>query len=261
MQYRLKQDEAARGSVPQEAPALESDGAGRGPETRGLVSAHYAGTAGAEYVSARQADAGHVGYRLNLEYFLPYLSREHRVLDFGCGNGGMLRLLPEHTASAAGLEVNPHARVLAQGSGLQVYASLEELPVAEFDVIISNHVLEHVRDVPATLEQLARALKPSGQLLLKLPLEDWRAAGQRTWDARDIDHHLHTWTPRLLANTLKEGGFRTLECRVITSAWHPRLFPLIPLGLGKLAFWALAAVLKRRQLFAVAVPNREAAST
>jgi SAM-dependent methyltransferase len=148
--------------------------------------------------------------------------------------------------------VNPHSRALASASGRPVYEAIEQLPDSEFDVVISNHVLEHIRDVPTTLERLRAKLRPGGRLLLKLPLDDWRSRNQRLPSSTDIDHHLHTWTPLLLGNTLKESGFVVDECRVITSAWHPRLFPLARIGLGKAAFWAFAAVMKRRQVFAVA---------
>lgn len=213
------------------------------------VSDHYARD-GARYTAERQSDPSHLGYQLNLEFFLPHLKQTDRVLDFGCGNGGMLRLLPAHVSGATGLEVNPHSRALASTGGLEVFGDIDQLPNSAFDVIISNHVLEHIRDVATTLERLRGKLHAGGRLLLKLPLDDWRATNQRAPSAADIDHHLHTWTPLLLGNTLKEAGFVVDECQVITSAWHPKLFPLARLGLGKPAFWAFAAVMKRRQIFA-----------
>jgi predicted SAM-dependent methyltransferase len=121
-----------------------------------------------------------------------------------------------------------------------------------YDVIVSNHVLEHVRDVCSTLEKLRAHLKPGGRLVVKLPIDDAHTAYQRDWSRDDSDHHLQTWTPRLFANVLFESGFEVNECRVITSAWHPRLFPLMKIGLGPLAFWMLALIKRRRQLFAVA---------
>jgi len=86
-----------------------------------------------------------------------------------------------------------------------------------------------------------------------LPIDDAHTAYQRDWSRNDSDHHLQTWTPRLFANVLFESGFEVKECRVITSAWHPRLFPLMKIGLGPFAFWMLALIKRRRQLFAVAI--------
>ena len=54
-----------------------------------------------------------------------------------------------------------------------VYASLDDLPLRPtYDVIMSNHVLEHVRDVCGTLERLRQWLKPGGRIVLKLPIDD-----------------------------------------------------------------------------------------
>ena len=179
------------------------------------------------------------------------------LLDFGCGNGGILRLAARAVARAEGVEVNPAAARLARQQGLIVYPSAEALPTAPtYDVIMSNHVLEHVRDVCGTLDRLRQCLKPGGRLVVKLPIDDARAAYQRTWTRDDSDHHLQTWTPRLFANVLFEAGFDVKECRVITSAWHPKLFRFARLGLTPFLFWLLAVIKRRRQLFAVAVNPR-----
>jgi cyclopropane fatty-acyl-phospholipid synthase-like methyltransferase len=222
----------------------------------GKVSGHYLGQAGEAYVAARQSPRREeYGYRLNLEHFLPYLRPDDRVLDFGAGTGGMLRLLRAHVAEAEGLEVNPAAARLArEHSGCTVYESLEQVAAGErYDAVVSNHVLEHVRDVCSTLEQVRERMKRGGRLVLKLPLDDWRDPAQRAWSRGDVNHHLHTWSPRSLANTLYESGFDVRESRVLTQAWHPRLFWLRRFGLDRAAFWALAALKHRRQLVAVAL--------
>jgi len=218
-----------------------------------VVSTHYTGDAGKEYVKQRQHNPNWPGYGINLESFKPYLNKSQITLDFGCGNGGMLRLLPPLVARADGLEVNPAAREVAQGFGQKVYASLDELPeTPTYDLVVTNHVLEHVRDVCATLERVRKCMKPGAKIIVKLPLDDWRASHQRGWGRGDTDYHIQTWTPRLFANVLYECGFEVNESRVLTLAWHPKLFWSIKLGLSPLVFRAFAVVKNRRQLFAVA---------
>lgn len=220
------------------------------------VSTHYQGDAGSLYARHYQTDPYLLGYKINFEYFKPHLRVTDRALDFGCGNGGMLRLLSQSVRQAEGLEVNPQAASIARGLGLRVYQSMDELPAGSvYDAIISNHVLEHVRDAAGTLERLRGSMKAGGRLLLKLPLDDWRAREQRRWTAEDINHHLQTWTPLSLGNVLTEAGYEVGGVRVITSAWDPRLFPLAKVGLRGLAFWLLAVVKKRRELFVTATPR------
>jgi cyclopropane fatty-acyl-phospholipid synthase-like methyltransferase len=220
---------------------------------RGLqVSDHYRGAAGAHYVEMRQRDQSQVGYALDFDYFKPFLQATDLVLDFGCGNGGMLRLMAPHVRRMEGIEVNSSAAQIARASGLIVYSSLDEVPDGtSYDVVVSNHVLEHVRDVPSTLERLRRRIRGRGLILLKLPMEDWRAADSKRWSSDDVDHHLQTWTPKLIGNVMYESGFEVQDIRIVTSAWHPKLFPLVRVGLGPIAFWALSVAKKRRQLFVI----------
>jgi hypothetical protein len=90
----------------------------------------------------------------------------------------------------------------------------------------SNHVLEHVRDVCSTLERVRQAMKPGGRVVIKLPFDDVHERKQRGWSRDDLDFHLHTFTVRNFANVLFESGYDVERCEVITSCWHPRLFPL-----------------------------------
>jgi SAM-dependent methyltransferase len=216
------------------------------------ISSHYLHDKGKEY--ARKLHAGYLwkGQRINLERLLPYLSPADTVLDFGCGTGPIMRLLKEHVARIDGLEVNPAAAAMARESGFRVFASLDQIPRdCTYDAIVTNHVLEHVRDVCTTLEVLRSSLRPGGRLVAVLPIDDFRTRRSKKWDRNDVDRHLATWTPRLFANVLFEAGFEVSECRVITTAWHPRFFPLMVPGLSSVVCWATAVALRRRQLLAV----------
>ena len=146
------------------------------------VSEHYRGQRGEQYSALKQSDPSHPGYAVDFAYFRPYLKDSDTILDFGCGNGGILRLAVPLVTRADGLEVNPASRKSSLNEEFMVYASLDDLPLRPtYDVIMSNHVLEHVRDVCGTLERLRRSLKPGGRIVLKLPIDDARAAYQRAW--------------------------------------------------------------------------------
>ncbi len=45
-----------------------------------------------------------------------------------------------------------------------------ELPSESLDVILTPHVLEHVPDTEAALEEIYRVLKPGGRMLLQVPV-------------------------------------------------------------------------------------------
>ncbi len=227
----------------------------------GLVSDHYRGERGRQYVTGRQDEPrlDHLGHRLQAHLFEPFLSAGDDLLDFGCANGSLARALAPRVRSVTGLEVNEHSRALATEHGLEVFASLASMPEQrQFDKIVSNHVLEHIPNVVGTLQVLRRHLRPDGRLVVVVPIEDHRTARNRQWRADDYDRHLYTWTPLLFGNLLDEAGFRPLRIEIVNLAWSPRLFFLGDGVAQRTANGLLATLLRRRQLRAVAEPAPQA---
>jgi SAM-dependent methyltransferase len=184
---------------------------------------------------------------LNRKKFARFLQPSDTVVDFGCGPGGLLQGF--ELARKIGVEPNPHARAAAERAGLEVYADATDLPSEVADAVVSNHALEHALHPLAELVELARALKPGGQLILWVPFNDWRGEKNR---AGDPDHHLYTWTPLLLRNLLGEAGFVVEETRVVTHAWPPGFPRLLRLPFFDELCWVTAKVRNRRQVFALA---------
>jgi SAM-dependent methyltransferase len=216
-------------------------------------AAHCTGERGLAYAGQHQqlSDVNAPEHAINADCFRPYVQSSDHLLDFGCGNGGMLRQLSQFVKRAEGLEVNPAARAVAAASGLRIYSSLSEQPSGPtYDKVVSNHVLEHVRNVCGTLLALRAHLVTGGALVVKLPIDDIRERRQRSWGTDDPGHHLWTWTPRLFANVLIACGFEVLESRVVSQAWHPRLFAFYRTGLRLPLLWLFATLENRRQLFA-----------
>lgn len=219
--------------------------------TKPDISARYVGQAGREYFSY-QNQWGELSGRLNAWKFSPYLPSDAILLDFGCGGGWLLRTLP--AARRIGLEVNPAAQEVCRAAGTEVYGRLEEVPSeVRFNAVITHHALEHVPCPVDVLRAIRGRMVPGGTLLVVVPIDDWRA--QRVFAVEDIDHHLHTWTPRLLANTLRESGFAVREVRVLTHAWPPGVQYLAgwPAPLFNLLCKLWSVLRRRRQLLAVAV--------
>ena len=79
---------------------------------------------------------------------------------------GRIRGLPASSASSTSTPLPPAAR----RSGLRVVADEEALPFADasLDLVVSGLSLQLVNDLPGTLVQMRRALKPDGLLLASL---------------------------------------------------------------------------------------------
>jgi 2-polyprenyl-3-methyl-5-hydroxy-6-metoxy-1,4-benzoquinol methylase len=90
-----------------------------------------------------------------------------RVLDFGSGAGGFLRMAQSVAAVAAGVE--PERRVREHwADAMRLYACLEDAG-DEYDVITAFHVVEHLPDPRATLTALGALLKTGGRLVIEVP--------------------------------------------------------------------------------------------
>jgi SAM-dependent methyltransferase len=99
-----------------------------------------------------------------------------RILDAGCGGGGMPLSLAEEADWVVGMDLVDRFRdagtrlaaerghrnvVFLQGNGL----ALPFRP-ATFDAVLSHAVIEHVRDAKQYLRECARVLRPDGWLYL-----------------------------------------------------------------------------------------------
>jgi SAM-dependent methyltransferase len=219
------------------------------------ASAHYQGQEGRAYFAA-QAMTGRLSARWNLKFWQRYIGADDSVLDFGCGAGDLLSLLP--ATIKVGVEVNPAARAAAESQGIRTVAALTELRDAQFSRVISSHALEHVLAPLSTLEQLRLHIAEGGSLLLLLPLDDWRTPYQRRYHLDDLHRHLYTWTPQSLGNLLDEAGYKDIHVQIITDAMPPVLKLAVLFLKHELlrswAGWGCSVLLRSRQLFAQAAP-------
>ena len=189
--------------------------------------------------------------------FQKYIRPTDAVLDFGCGGGHTLRQLK--CLRRVGVDVNPAAIAVARQAGIECYDSISAIQDETFNVVISNHALEHVEHPIAVLRAFRDKLVPSGVLVLCLPIDDWRT--QRVYDCGDVNHHLHTWTPQLLGNSLFEAGFQPnqFSIEIVPHALFPgtaATFGRVPeLVFDKLC-QAFARFSKRRQVMAVATKGK-----
>jgi SAM-dependent methyltransferase len=117
-----------------------------------------------------------------------------RLLDFGCGTGSfterLLRLVgipPQRLQLALVEPVSAsHAKAAERvakfsDAAIEHGGSLDTIGQREFDLIVSNHVLYYVPDLPGTLAGLHERLATGGQMLMAIAGNDnpligfWRA--------------------------------------------------------------------------------------
>lgn len=146
------------------------------------------------------------------------------LLEIGCGTGfvlsGISKAFPQ--AELYGSEIFT--------TGLQYAAT--RVPSAhflqmdaraipfyeEFDVIGAFDVLEHIREDRMVLEQIHKALKPSGLLLLSVPQHNW------LWSSLDdYSYHVRRYSAYHLHEKIWRAGFQVIRSTSFVSVLLPAM--------------------------------------
>jgi len=104
-----------------------------------------------------------------------------RVLDAGCGDGGLARVMAEHGAHVTGIDTSPRQLTKARATPpvldeTYLDAVAQEMPFADasFDLVVFANSLHHVPvpDQPKALSEAARVLMAGGILYVSEPIAD-----------------------------------------------------------------------------------------
>jgi SAM-dependent methyltransferase len=97
------------------------------------------------------------------------LSRAFAILDFGCGDGEMVRRYRDEGFNAFGADI----KIETKSDFLRVIRTKEvyriPFPPDTFDFVYSHEVFEHVKDFRSALSEIHRVLKPGGISLHVFP--------------------------------------------------------------------------------------------
>jgi 2-polyprenyl-3-methyl-5-hydroxy-6-metoxy-1,4-benzoquinol methylase len=128
-----------------------------------------------------------------------------KVFEIGCAEGMLLHELRKKGMEIMGCEMN--RAVAAEGTkalGVDILTSpfeTIELPAKNFDLVMSFHTLEHLKDPGSVLAKVATILRLDGALLLEVP------CGEEEYENTD---HLHFFSETSL-RTLLNKFFVTTE--------------------------------------------------
>jgi len=161
-------------------------------------------------ITARVAASRRAGH-LSIERMVSWVGdvKPRRALDLGCSTGMNALALAERwpDAEISGLEPEDEAVRVARAMttelgvcNLSVSQGVgEALPFRDgtFDLITCITVIEHVRNVDATIREMARVLAPGGRLYLEAPNYVWPR-----------EPHLDIWTVPLFGKRFMRGCAR-----------------------------------------------------
>jgi 2-polyprenyl-3-methyl-5-hydroxy-6-metoxy-1,4-benzoquinol methylase len=147
--------------------------------------------------------------------------RDLRLLDVGCGAGGMLAYLREF-GTVTGVDPSPDAVAYAAaqaGADVRFGTLPDGLPFTaqeKFDVITLLDVLEHVEADQESLRTLRTLLKPGGLLIVTVP------AFRFLWTNHDVvNEHKRRYRRAELAQRLTAADFTVRTLTYFNTALFP----------------------------------------
>jgi SAM-dependent methyltransferase len=147
------------------------------------------------------------------------IGKSFTAMDLGAGDGWAMRCnLPDLRRIA--VDAAPNFATSLAHQGIEFHAadlSRDRLPADDdsVDLIMMNHVIEHIADPSHVMQECARVLRPGGGLYLRTP--NVQRVGQRFWDDYT---HVKPYTVRSLPAMADAFGF---SLRKILESDHARI--------------------------------------
>lgn len=132
-----------------------------------------------------------------------------KILDIGCGPGWILSSLSEEW-DKYGIEISQFASNHASQYGKIHCGTLNDYFENDFDVVIMNHVIEHIPDPVDAIKKIHTLLKKGGKLILGTPDFDSGAARRYGSNFRLLHDptHVSLFSADSMHRCLRDHGFK-----------------------------------------------------
>ena len=149
------------------------------------------------------------------------LSSLKRILDIGCGGGGLLSRLKSY-GQGYGIDLSLKAIKYCKMRQLSniICGQANSLPIKHesFDVICAVELMEHVEDEQVLLGEFSRIMKKGAILLITAPAFNFLFSKHDEWVG-----HKRRYTVAGVKTILSSAGFKIIQA----SYFHMLLFPVL----------------------------------
>jgi SAM-dependent methyltransferase len=132
-----------------------------------------------------------------------------KFLDIGCGLGWILSYL-NNSWDKHGIEISKVASIHASQFGKIHNGTLETFPDSDYDVIVMNHVIEHLQDPISAIKKIHSLLKAKGIFIIGTPDFDSAAARRYGKNFRLLHDptHISLFSLDSMHRFLRDHGFK-----------------------------------------------------
>ena len=155
-----------------------------------------------------------------------------KIFEIGCGAGGILEAFRENGNDVFGCDYGEAYIAFGKNKGLHLVAggasTLRQFGTA--DIVILNHVLEHIPRPAEELTQIKELLSPTGTLYIALPGIYYIHDTYRG-NLTEYIQNAHAWyfTLKTLNSTLAVSGFQlVVGNEIIMAAFRKSDTPILP---------------------------------
>lgn len=155
------------------------------------------------------------------------IGSEGEILDIGSADGHHFTILKKFgNWQFSGIEFNDRVAQLGRKKGFNIETSTIEtsiFPKGKFDLIIMNHLIEHVTDPNETLKAASALLKKDGYLIGETPniasLDFYLT--RQYWGGLHTPRHTFLFNPKGLKVLFEQNGFKLKQIshKLDTSHW------------------------------------------
>ncbi len=166
------------------------------------------------------------------------------ILNAGCGSGEMNILLSQQDSwQVEAIDVDLQAINLSQElkqrnciTNLKVvHSTIEEHQYSHpYDIIVSNDVLEHIKDDTQAVKKLVEMLTPQGTLCISVPAYPWlfgyhdeKLGHYRRYTRQDL---LKILTPHFQIKKCRYFAASLIPVVLLYSCWRRKAYPVSDLG-------------------------------
>lgn len=149
---------------------------------------------------------------------LPLISNRS-YLDIGCGSGGVLRKVKDFCSEVYGVELQKRWRDELIKRGFTIFDSLQKVKEESIDISSLFHVLAHVHDPIAFLQEIRSKMKCGGTIFIETPNADDALLSLYHCKAYSsfiyLSPHLFVFNSKTLALLFQKAGFKNWTIKQI----------------------------------------------